>query len=431
MADAAIVIQNFNKPDTLEALCDSLRGCENRHQFDLIFWSDVAEGSANEGRYQQKTAEVRRFIRSFSADHGDQFRSISRRANPVNYGCYKTCRIAIDSAFEDHDFVILSEDDCIFAPDALNWFSSMRTSAAYLDDSVWAIAGESIFFDGQRVTPDARLIKAAKNHAIANGLWEKFISFKWVPSSCFATSRRKWMQFAATRGAINGDVEVCHRCEAEQKKCLFPVVARVKDTGMLHPDGYSVSIHSSENVSEIKNCYLMSGDIAPAADAPLIPGFFDGDLGNLYRRSTKLHGFEDMARDGTAATSNDPAWENQALDAARRAGITEDWSLALKLWENLKSRGVSTTEVETHIGLCLFKKGEREPARVVIQAILDQHIDENFARSIMAHILEADGDFQSARHIWRQLRDRPGLADWLITAAVNGERRCDAAARGL
>lgn len=414
MADRAIVIQNFNKPDTLKAVCESLLTCDNRHQFDLIFWSDSVIGARKEIEYAPMAQAVRDLLRSFTADHGHQFRSISLRGNTSNLGCYKTCETAIDSAFEDHDFVIFAEDDGIFSPDALNWFTGMRNDPAFLDDAVWAIAGESIFFDGQHKTADSGLVAAAKTHAIKYHLWNKFIPLGFIPSTCFATSRAKWSQFSVTRSGINGDVTLCDRCRDERKTCLFPVVARVKDIGMLHPDGYSVSVHTEQNVTGVKNCYLMSGDIRPDHNVLLEPALFTGDPNLLYWQSALLNGF-DPTTDPNSTTT---------LDAARRACANGEWEAALNLYRALKNDGLDTIEVMTNLGLCHLKRGEVQHARSAIQLVLSRQPDEAYAQSIMAYIHEATGDTAPAWAIWRALVQRNGIADWLHANAVDGERRC-------
>lgn len=427
MANAAIVVQNFCKIDTLDALCQSLLKCNGRRDFDLIFWSDSASGSRKEAEYQSKSTEVKKLLSSFCWRFGDQFRSVSMRANTVNRGTCKTCEIALDSAFEDHDFVIFSEDDTVFSPDALEWFLSIGQSPAFLDDTIWAIAGESIFFDGQGVFPGERLVKAARVYATKQRLWEQYIPFNFVPSTCFATNRQKWAQFSATRGQPNGDVDLCDRCRTEGKKSLFPVVSRVKDVGMLHPDGYSVMIHSKENVSSVKSCYLMSGDIMPDCDVRPALRPFDDDAGKLFWRSTRLNGFDDLDQIHPDDQSLGPADRPPSIEAARQAGLDSNWDMALKLWRELKDAGITTIEVDTGIGLCHLKRGDLAQARAAIQEALKAGADDAFAQSIMAHIFEADRNFAEALDIWSKLGQRKDLPEWLQSNALDGGLRCNSA----
>jgi hypothetical protein len=427
MAGSAIVVQNFNKPDTLEAVCKSLIACANTLQYDLIFWSDSASGARKEADYRLKCAEVEKLLHSFVPSYRDRFRSIALRRNPTNLGCYKTCRIAVDHAFEDHDFVIFSEDDAIFSADALNWFTAMKNSAAFLDDSVWAIAGESIFFDAGRIAPNKDLIEAARTHASKHCLWEQFIPLDFIPSTCFATNRRKWAEIAVTRGSVNGDVDLCHRCRNEGKKCLFPVVARVKDVGMLHPDGYSVSIHTEKNVTGVKNCYLLSEDIEPTTS--VIPELrpFDGNAGLLFWQSTGLNGFKETLTNTSPDAPVSTPRQNVLLRNAREAGLAGDWNLALSRWRDLRQGGLVTPEVDTNIGLCLLKLGDSEKAQGVVQHVLSLHPDYHYAQSIMAHILEANKEFAEAAKIWCRLSQITGLPEWLTAGAVDGQLRCQTA----
>jgi hypothetical protein len=427
MADSAIVVQNFNKPDTLEAVCKSLLECANTNQYDLIFWSDSASGARKETEYSAKCAEVGNLLDSFFTSSRDRFRSITLRRNPSNLGCYKTCQIALDYAFNDHEFVIFSEDDTIFSSDALDWFTAVRSLPAFSDDAVWGIAGESIFFDARRAPLNRGLVEGAKVHAAKHHLWEQFIPLDFIPSTCFATNRRKWAEFAVTRGKVNGDVELCYRCQAERKKCLFPVIARVKDVGMLHPDGYSVSIHTEENVTGVKNCYLMSGDIKVATDLMSALRPFDGDVGLLFWRSTDLNGFDEDSPNPAAGEPVSIAQQAALLRDARQAGLKGDWPLALRLWQDLEKGALLAQEVDTNIGLCLLKLGQREEAEEVVQHVLALHPDDWYAQSIMAYILEANKDFRGAAKIWTELSQRTGLPEWLTVSAVNGELRCQPA----
>lgn len=428
MVAAAIVIQNFNKPDTLDALCESLLKCSNRQQFDLIFWSDSPLGSRRGAKYLLECAEVERLLTNFAATHGDEFRSITLQRNQVNLGAYKTCEVSIDGGFEKHDFVIFSEDDTVFAPDALDWFMAMATSPIFLDDSVWAIAGESFIFDARRAVPDERLVEAAKLYAITNRLWDKFTLFDWIPSTCFATSRQKWRQFSETRGATNGDSALGRRCRDEGKKCLYPVVARVKDTGMLHPDGYSVSIHTQDKVQNVKNCYLMSSDILPASGEKQEFRLFEGNIGGLFSQLALLSGVQPKPESAPVETAPVICSMAPTLEAARKAGVDGKWELALRLWRELKEGGQPTLEVDISIGRCLLKTGKRDEARAAIESVLLAHPDEPSALVILAYILEASKDFAGAGDIWSRLRDQTGLPEWIYSGAADGALRCKAVA---
>jgi hypothetical protein len=290
--ELAVVIQAFVKLDTLEACCNSLLECAGHDRIDLIFWIDNAWGSRKPERFAASSRKVRDYINNFAFDNAVAFKSIQVRANDRNLGTCKTCEVALNYAFLQHQFVVFAEDDVIFSKDALIWFSNIRKLGLLSDDSVWAAAGESIFFNARRgqITPE--LLAGAEAEVLKNNLHWQYTYHSFIPSTCFATTREKWAEFGVSRGQPLGDVDVCKRCHDEHKRAVFPIVPRVRDIGMLHEDGFSVMIKGVENVPEVKHTYLtsdlLSGESTPST-ASLIP--FSGDAGLLYRKSTLLEGF--------------------------------------------------------------------------------------------------------------------------------------------
>ena len=81
------------------------------------------------------------------------------------------------------------------------WFAAARSTELFGSSRIWAIAGESIFFDsvGKDLPPDYPA--KAKNFAIATELGTKFMPLNFVPSTCFATTADKWKAFGASRGS--------------------------------------------------------------------------------------------------------------------------------------------------------------------------------------------------------------------------------------
>ena len=289
MNATALIIQCFIKADTLRDTCQSLLQCDLIEDLDLIFWSDSPSNSRNEGRYTHLAAEVASFLDEFCQLWGSRFKSVSRHVNETNYGTCKTCELALNFAFASWPFVIFVEDDVIFARDAIAWFDEMRRQEVLNEDQNWAIAGESIFFNAREQTIPDEWPAAMRKLAIEERLNVAYVTNKFIPSTCFATTREKWAEFGQTRGQPLGDGDVCKRCQEEERYAIFPVVPRVKDVGMLHDNGYSVSIHSKSGVSEVKNTYLMSDELI----GPDQPGLhemklFKGSAGRIYTLSTLL-----------------------------------------------------------------------------------------------------------------------------------------------
>ncbi|WP_296713260.1 hypothetical protein [Rhodoblastus sp.] len=290
MSSTCLIIQTFVKNDTFLALWQSLLKCDDIHDVHLIIWHDSHINSRKEAEYEKKAELVRKSVEGAIASDGHLFASAQLISNPTNLGTCPTCRTAIDYAAARFDHVIFTEDDTLFARDAIRWFRAAFALEAFNDPDVWAIAGESVFFDAQEKNLPDGYVELARNYAVEKRLGRAFIKLNFVPSTCFATNATKWKEFGATRGQREGANDVCKRCAAENKFCLFPIVPRVTDTGMLHPDGYSVLLHSRERVQEIKSTYLTSDDLpSDEIKGVLVP--FTGSDGEIWRRTALLEGF--------------------------------------------------------------------------------------------------------------------------------------------
>jgi hypothetical protein len=92
-----------------------------------------------------------------------------------------------------------SEDDIIFEKDAVNWFERVLAHPMFLRRQVWAIAGESKFFDASWHVPSFADISRALEVARTQRLMDRFVYFDFLPSSCFATIHAKWAEFGKTR----------------------------------------------------------------------------------------------------------------------------------------------------------------------------------------------------------------------------------------
>lgn len=291
MEPIVLVVQTFVKVDTLAALTASLLNCDLIENTRLIFWCDHPSGSRKEEEYTTLNREVTAYIKKFIEKHERRFLSIDFIENDRNIGTCMTCKISLDFAFSKGDFVIFSEDDVIFSQDALKWFDTIRYIDPFLQENCWAIAGESIFFDAKNGKIDNNFVEQSKICIDKQELLSKYIFHQFVPSTCFATTYKKWREFSDTRGQPCGDVDVCNRCVSEDKNCIFPIVPRVKDTGMLHALGYSILMNAMDSVVEHnKNTYILSDMLNGFEN---IDNFveFSGDAGILYRQSTLLEGF--------------------------------------------------------------------------------------------------------------------------------------------
>lgn len=290
MPGQAIVVQAFNKPDTLADLLNSLLRCRGHENFDLWIWTDNFAGSLREQEFKTNYMSVRSLCETFCRLHAKDFRKLEFMNNDRNCGPYQTCQMAINAAFNDVDAVIFTEDDTVFATDALEWFGNALANGILEQDGNWAIAGESIFFDSRRNCVTDEFIEQSRKFAISRAYFNKFVRLQFLPSTCFATNAARWDEFGITRGLPIGDNHVNERCVREGKFCVFPVIPRVKDVGMLHPFGHSVTIHGQDGVREIKRTYLMSDALSGPAhyDFEPLPAT---EIAPLFHRSVNLAGF--------------------------------------------------------------------------------------------------------------------------------------------
>ena len=254
----SIAVQAFNKAESVLGTLDSIARSRGSDKYRLVILQDACSGSAATEKYRSAWAETTHAIEAWISRNKDHFVSVRFNRSEENNGPYRTAERLINCALKDSESVIFLEDDIIFEPDAIEWFEKALTHPMFLRPNVWAIAGESRFFDSYRHSPSDSDVSRALELAESANLIDKFVYLDFVPSSCFATTREKWAEFGDTRGTIRGDRAVVDRCLAEGKVCFWPVIARCRDTGMHHPLGYSVRWRGL-NHAKFKNSYVVSG----------------------------------------------------------------------------------------------------------------------------------------------------------------------------
>jgi len=261
----SIAVQAFNKAENVLSTLDSIKRSNGSDKYHLVILQDACSGSADTEKYRSAWLQTTRALDEWVSRNRDHFVSIRCDRLDENNGPYRTAERLIDRALESSEFVIFSEDDLIFERDAIEWFQRARSHPMFQRPNVWAIAGESRFFDSWRHSPSEADVSRALELAGSRGLIDKFVYLEFVPSSCFATTREKWAEFGETRGATRGDRAVVDRCLAEGKVCFWPVIARCRDVGMHHPLGYSVRWKGLDH-TRFKNSYVVSGMLKSATD---------------------------------------------------------------------------------------------------------------------------------------------------------------------
>jgi hypothetical protein len=260
----SIAVQAFNKAESVLGTLDSIARSSGSDKHRLVILQDACSGSAATEKYRSACAATTQAIEAWISRNKHHFVSVRFDRSEENNGPYRTAEQLISRALESSEFVIFSEDDVIFEHDAIEWFGRALTHPMFLRPNVWAIAGESRFFDSHRHSPSDTVVSHALAVAESDNLINKFVYLDFLPSSCFATTRDKWAEFGETRGTPRGDRAVVDRCLAEGKMCFWPVIARCRDTGMHHPLGYSVRWRGLQHMG-FKNSYVVSGMLKSAA----------------------------------------------------------------------------------------------------------------------------------------------------------------------
>ena len=260
----SIAVQAFNKADSILCTLDSIARSRGSDKYHLVILQDGCSRSNETEKYPSAWAQTTQALEAWISTNTDHFVSVRFDRSEENNGTCRTTEWLITRALENSESVIFSEDDVIFERDAIEWFERALTHPMFLRPNVWAIAGESRFFDSHRHSPSEIAVSRALEVAGSYNLIHKFVYLDFLPSSCFATTRDKWAEFGDTRGTIRGDRAVVDRCLAEGKVCFWPVIARCRDTGMHHPLGYSVRWKGLHHTA-FKNSYVVSGMLKSAA----------------------------------------------------------------------------------------------------------------------------------------------------------------------
>ncbi len=272
-----ILVQAFIKIDILSKCLDSLRACTGAKDFRLIIFQDGLDGNRHMSEYEKEHQETKDFIERWVETHEAVFQRIEFHPQTQGRGTTRTCKLPVDYAIVGAPFVLFSEDDVIFEKDSLTYAQQIIVTPDWTDPDVWAAALESIFFDSVHGTVLPRDIKECRQMARDQDLISKYINRKELPPSCFVVTADKWAEWSETRGMAGNAMGLLQRrLQAEGKTVLWPIVARARDVGMLHPKGYSMKLRKG-NVFEQKNTFLTSGDLE--ADGVVTPV--------LYEKSTK------------------------------------------------------------------------------------------------------------------------------------------------
>ena len=277
--DRVIVVQAFAKHDTLAQSLASLMRCEGRERWSLLIYQDGFLGSRKQAEYEQQSSEVRNLIGGLLPELARHFFSVEFVVSPSNLGTTACCKAAIDLAFNQYQYVVFLEDDCIFSDSALNWFAQVRP---LITGDVWLCAGESINFNDKSNEASAEERSELAALARSQGLEGAYSYVDFVPSSCFAITSEQWKKLGDVRGLPRGAENSNRYLKKSHARILMPIVPFVSDIGMLNPRGYSVRTHGAANVTGLKNTYLMARSCKSIRE-------YEGEAELIYAATTRFH----------------------------------------------------------------------------------------------------------------------------------------------
>lgn len=282
--DFCIVIQCFAKNDTLSIVFDSLLANTSNIDCNLVIIQDSPINAKGEQKYIEGHKNVKNLIEDTLPDLFRKFSGISVIRNNENLGTAITCVKSIDAAVQQHENFLFLEDDCILAPDAINFFAAAAKIIS-IDSDIWFASCESPFFNAADRPISAETFKKVTQIAENYELDKLFTLKDFVPSTCFISNSKIWEKVRDYRCMPRGPESLSKQLKKWQKQTLLPAIPRASDVGMNHPLGYSTTKKGEGNVKEQKNVLAFSKkDISIAVELQQI----DRKFGSLLYQATSL-----------------------------------------------------------------------------------------------------------------------------------------------
>ena len=280
----AVAVQCFTKADTLDKVFASLVACRASKEFGLVILQDSAQGSRKQAVYEGGAIAVRETIGKWLPQLMLAFEGVEIILNPSNKGTAPSCRRLLDRVCQRFEGFLFIEDDCLLSPDALEW-SRHHLQNSITPTSYWFATCESIFFDASQGTPSPEQVELLSRYAGSPEARAAYIELEFVPSTCFLTTKQIWEMTSNVRSFTSGPESLSRLMKRMNNRTLSPVTPRASDIGMLHELGYSVGLLGKENVSGIKNTFLMSGSTCLE---PKEVKLYEQDKDRLFAASSKL-----------------------------------------------------------------------------------------------------------------------------------------------
>lgn len=252
-----IVVQCFAKSDTLQLVLESLLNTTSSVECNLVILQDSLINAKSADRYIDEHQKVGNLLEDFSPLLLKKFSGLSIFKNRENLGTALSCRLAIDLALKQSENFLFLEDDCVVAPDAIDFFAASIEKISVSGD-IWFASCESPFFNAADRTVSPTLINKVRQISEIEALMHLYTLKAFVPSTCFISKESIWERVRDYRCMPRGPESLSRQLRKWNKRTLLPVIPRGSDIGMSHPLGYSTRNKGEGNVKEQKNVLTTS-----------------------------------------------------------------------------------------------------------------------------------------------------------------------------
>jgi hypothetical protein len=213
--------------------------------------------------------------------------------SPVNVGPYLGCYNAINTAFETNEFVVFSEDDIVFAKDAILYYNAYRDGILPHESSCIGITTSSDYYyseiniykqnhDVHQILDEyVPIITSIKQDAINNNYIDMVYKHNWAPNKQMGLFKSGWDTIKYYRNEYVRTFE-CQSISPDHKTGLFvqqnnfyfycPVVPRSNDVGFYNTLGCTTIYAPQAQLNESPTIKFLSSDDFPLSTMKLIIG---------------------------------------------------------------------------------------------------------------------------------------------------------------
>ncbi|MDO4742755.1 MAG: glycosyltransferase [bacterium] len=297
---APIVVFVYNRPDHAEKMFDSLSACNLAKHSELYIFSDGPKNSDS----AQGVKQVRELINSERLK--ELFKSVEVIESEKNNGLANSVISGVDKVLKKYGRVIVVEDDCIVAPDFLDYMNAGLEFYEH-NPKIWSLGGQTIVKDiPQHYQHDVMVLGRTCSCAWATWLdrWQK-VDWQVSDYSKFKRSfsrRKQFNEFGADRsimldyqmhGLINSwAIRFCYAMFKNGMYTVYPTYSKVQNIGYdgsgTHCAKVCDSVYAAEIVLQDKSVEFENVELDPQI-AENYRKLFHATRWELFKRKVKMY----------------------------------------------------------------------------------------------------------------------------------------------